>query len=368
MGPAKYMPGAQIRSGKVHILSRQGNPSMRNRIICALVAVAALSAAAAVAATSDSTEGPDSKKARSGESAAEAPDPDQEGGFKFRFVGPKVGNRIAAVAGIPGDPTPITPVPPRVASGSRPTAATAGSRSSTRSTWRRSAPWLSRPPRPARYGLAPARPGPFATATSWATASTSRRMPGAPGRTWVCRSPVASAASSFIPTNPDIVFACVLGRTTGPQQERGVFRTTDGGQHWDARAVRRARRPAAPDFPWMRTILTPCSLACGRWKCTPGANTAAAPAAAIYISHDGGTKWTRLDGARPAASPRWARSTWPLRRPIPVASMPDPDERSGFGMALRRGGQGVETRELPARADRPRGILHPPGGIAEPRQ
>jgi len=35
------------------------------------------------------------------------------------------------------------------------------------------------------------------------------------------------------PSNPDIVFACVLGRATGPQQERGVYRTTDGGQTWD---------------------------------------------------------------------------------------------------------------------------------------
>ena len=35
------------------------------------------------------------------------------------------------------------------------------------------------------------------------------------------------------PANPDIVFACALGRATGPQQERGVFRTVDGGQHWE---------------------------------------------------------------------------------------------------------------------------------------
>ena len=35
------------------------------------------------------------------------------------------------------------------------------------------------------------------------------------------------------PTNPNIVFACALGRATGPQQERGVYRTTDGGQKWD---------------------------------------------------------------------------------------------------------------------------------------
>ena len=35
------------------------------------------------------------------------------------------------------------------------------------------------------------------------------------------------------PTNPEIVFACAIGRITAPQQERGVFRTTDGGQRWD---------------------------------------------------------------------------------------------------------------------------------------
>ena len=31
------------------------------------------------------------------------------------------------------------------------------------------------------------------------------------------------------PTNPDIVYVCALGRATGPQRERGVFKTADGG-------------------------------------------------------------------------------------------------------------------------------------------
>src|SRR6185295_5072481 len=34
------------------------------------------------------------------------------------------------------------------------------------------------------------------------------------------------------PTNPDVVWVCALGRATGPQQERGVYRTTDGGRSW----------------------------------------------------------------------------------------------------------------------------------------
>ena len=34
------------------------------------------------------------------------------------------------------------------------------------------------------------------------------------------------------PRNENIVLACALGRATGPQRERGVFRTEDGGQTW----------------------------------------------------------------------------------------------------------------------------------------
>ena len=34
------------------------------------------------------------------------------------------------------------------------------------------------------------------------------------------------------PKNPDVVLACALGHAYGPQPERGVFRTTDGGRTW----------------------------------------------------------------------------------------------------------------------------------------
>jgi len=34
------------------------------------------------------------------------------------------------------------------------------------------------------------------------------------------------------PHNPEVVFACALGHAYGPQPERGVFRTADGGRTW----------------------------------------------------------------------------------------------------------------------------------------
>ena len=35
------------------------------------------------------------------------------------------------------------------------------------------------------------------------------------------------------PQNPDLVFVAALGHLYGPQEERGVFRTTNGGESWD---------------------------------------------------------------------------------------------------------------------------------------
>lgn len=35
------------------------------------------------------------------------------------------------------------------------------------------------------------------------------------------------------PTNPDIVYVGALGRLWGPNEERGLFRTTDGGETWE---------------------------------------------------------------------------------------------------------------------------------------
>jgi photosystem II stability/assembly factor-like uncharacterized protein len=35
------------------------------------------------------------------------------------------------------------------------------------------------------------------------------------------------------PTNPDIAFVAALGHPYGPNAERGIFRTTDGGKTWE---------------------------------------------------------------------------------------------------------------------------------------
>src|SRR5688572_18918841 len=55
------------------------------------------------------------------------------------------------------------------------------------------------------------------------------------GETWTRMGLVETGRIGTIvihPTNENIVLACALGRATGPQRERGVFRTEDGGKTW----------------------------------------------------------------------------------------------------------------------------------------
>src|SRR5579872_1058528 len=164
---------------------------------------------------------------------AQQPDSDEEGQFRFRFVGPRVGNRIAAVAGVAGD-----------ASTYYAGAASGGVWKST-DGGNRWVPILDKQPVAAIGSLAVAPSDPSTvwagTGEAWVIRDSDVMGNGIykstdAGKTWTNMGLPESGRIGRIvvhPSNPDIVFACVLGRTTGPQPERGVFRTTDAGLHWE---------------------------------------------------------------------------------------------------------------------------------------
>ena len=82
------------------------------------------------------------------------------------------------------------------------------------------------------------------------------------------------------PHNPDLVYVAALGHAWGPNRERGVYRSRDGGKHLGAGAVpQRARRrhrpldgPAQPAHP-LRRVLGGAAL---RPTASPAAGQAAA--------------------------------------------------------------------------------------------
>jgi len=225
---------------------------------------------------------------------AQQPDSEQEGKFQFRFVGPRVGNRIAAVAGVPGDPSVYYA---GAASGGVWKSTDGGNR------W---TPIFDKQPAAAIGALAVAPSDPSTvwagTGEAWVIRDSDVMGNGIyrssdAGKTWTNMGLPESGRIGRIvihPLNPDIVFACVLGRATGPQQERGVFRTTDGGQHWE-RTLFGGENVGCSGL--SMDPHNPRTLYAGMWQVEmhTWGEFSGGPGSGVYVSRDGGTKWTRIE-------------------------------------------------------------------------
>ena len=103
------------------------------------------------------------------------------------------------------------------------------------------------------------------------------------------------------PANPDLVYAAVLGHAFGPNPERGVFRSRDGGATWDKILFRSDSAGAIdlamdPDNP--RVLYAAFWQAVRRpWEMISGG-----PGSGLFKSTDGGDTWTEI--TRNAGLPR----------------------------------------------------------------
>ena len=97
------------------------------------------------------------------------------------------------------------------------------------------------------------------------------------------------------PTNPDVVLACALGHAYGPQQERGVFRTTDGGTSWD-RVLFVDENTGCSELDMDPG--NPRKLFAGMWQfdIKTWGRESGGPGSGLFTSNDGGTTWARLRG------------------------------------------------------------------------
>ena len=99
------------------------------------------------------------------------------------------------------------------------------------------------------------------------------------------------------PSNPDVVFVAALGHAYGPNAERGVFRSTDGGRTWrkmlykdeNTGAIDLAFDPRNPKVIYATLWQTRRPP----WNVYPPSN---GPGSGLYKSTDGGDTWAQLTG------------------------------------------------------------------------
>jgi photosystem II stability/assembly factor-like uncharacterized protein len=218
--------------------------------------------------------------------------------FRFEYVGPPSAGRIAAVAGVPGDPSTYY------------AGAASGGVWKTTDSGQTFTPIFDHEPVQAIGALAVAPSDAkivwAGTGEAWAIRDADIMGDGVykstdGGATWTHMGLDETGRIGRIlihPTHPDIVFVCALGRTTGPQQERGVYRTTDGGTTWQRVLF---VNPNTGCSGLAMDAHDPNVLFAGTWQVVmhTWAMFSGGPGSGVYTSKDGGTKWTRLTGGLP---------------------------------------------------------------------
>jgi hypothetical protein len=95
------------------------------------------------------------------------------------------------------------------------------------------------------------------------------------GKTWQLMGLEKTGRISRIvidPKNPDVVLIGALGHAYGPQPERGVYRTVDGGKTWE-RVLFTDENSGCSDIVMDPQILAFSLPECGLSRCTHGEET-----------------------------------------------------------------------------------------------
>ncbi len=212
----------------------------------------------------------------------------------FQYMGPASSGRISAVVGIPGDPTTYY------------AGAASGGVWKTTDGGKTFVPVFDDQPVQAIGALAIAPSDPktvwAGTGEAWTIRDADVQGDGVykstdGGATWKNMGlPDAGRISRIIvhPTNPDIVFVAVLGRTTGPQEDRGVYRTTDGGATWKRVLF---VNPNTGCSGLAMDANNPDILLAGTWEVVmhTWAMFSGGPGSGLYLSKDGGTTWKKIE-------------------------------------------------------------------------
>jgi photosystem II stability/assembly factor-like uncharacterized protein len=96
------------------------------------------------------------------------------------------------------------------------------------------------------------------------------------------------------PRDPDVALVCALGKEWGPNPERGVFRTTDGGWNWD-QVLFIDTDTGCADLDL--DLSNPRNVYAGMWtfRRRPWRFDDGGKETAVYVSRDGGDSWRKIE-------------------------------------------------------------------------
>ena len=102
------------------------------------------------------------------------------------------------------------------------------------------------------------------------------------------------------PTNPDIIYITAQGAQYGPTEERGVYRSTDGGKNWEKVLYVNDRTGASS---LSMDMNNPRILYAAMWQHAryPWTMESGGENSGLYKSTDGGDNWKKMEGGLPKA-------------------------------------------------------------------
>ena len=246
----------------------------------------------------DSTQKNAGKVTAANDDKDSAKDKDDDGdplfrGMKYRSIGPFRGGRSLTAAGIPGDPSTYY----FGATGGGVWKSTDGA-----NTW---SPVFDKAGAPSIGSIAIAASDPNVVYAGTGEACIRGNIGQGDGvwktvdagKTWKNVGLKDSRAIGKVivnQRNPDIVFVAALGHPYGPNAERGVFRTLDGGKTWD-KVLFKDENTGAIDVAFDPENANILFASLWESRRTPWTLSSGGPGSGIYRSNDSGDTWKKLD-------------------------------------------------------------------------
>ena len=155
------------------------------------------------------------------------------------------------------------------------------------------------------------------------------------------------------PHNPDIVFVAALGQLWSPNEDRGVYRTTDGGKTWtkvlyvdnNTGCSDIAIDPGNPEI-----------LYAGMWEFrrTAWSFTSGGPGSALYRTSTGGDHWEKCTNGLPAVTlGRIAVDVSPVNPNMVFALIEADEKKTGLYRSMDKGDSWELVNSTPIMGERP---------------